>query len=113
MFRLTKQISTKFQYGRIIVATRTITSSNSARSPLIKFIGKRNKLAVGKESSKSLESPMTQIVKIPSVAASAPKPTKKGSGVDFMTLKGGAWFGRPVLQQFESDAIESGGATLL
>ena len=76
------------------------------RVPMIKFLGKRSHLKAPlqqKSASAALVSPAT--------VSSPPKQRmREGSGVDFMTLNGGAWYGRPRLSQKEMDAIESGGA---
>jgi hypothetical protein len=73
---------------------------------MIKFLGKRSHLKV------PLQPKAVPFVPIsPATVSSPPKQRlREGSGVDFMTLKGGAWYGRPRLSQKEMDAIESGGA---
>lgn len=86
-----------------------VGSESKARIPLIKFIGKRSKLPKGKASSKPTQS--DQAAAQPPESASKPK--KKPTGVDFFTLKGGALYGRPKISEAESEAIESGGASML
>jgi len=74
------------------------------RTPLIKFIGKRSLVAAVKHAAPAAAAPM--------VSASSVKPVKDGKGVDFLTMPGGAWFGRPLLSAAEIEAIESGGASV-
>ena len=75
------------------------------RTPLIKFLGKRSLL------KNTAPTPAAAPMKTgPSIVK---KPVKDGNGVDFRTLVGGAWFGRPELSESEIEAIESGGASLL
>jgi pyruvate/2-oxoglutarate dehydrogenase complex dihydrolipoamide acyltransferase (E2) component len=76
------------------------------RVPLIKFRGKRSNIPNASHIS-------TQNYAKP-IASTKPgvKMAKEGKGVDFTTLKGGAWFGRPKLSVAEIEAIESGGATM-
>eukprot|EP01035_Chromulina_nebulosa_P017038 gene17038-22546_t len=69
--------------------TNNPSKSNHSRIPRIKFI---EKLTV-----KSSTINKTQV-----------KEVKEGKGVDFMTLKGGAQYGRPKLSAKEIEAIESG-----
>jgi pyruvate/2-oxoglutarate dehydrogenase complex dihydrolipoamide acyltransferase (E2) component len=78
------------------------------RTPLIKFTH------VKREASATAP---TAPVKAPAAAAPQPqvapgKAVKDGKGVDFRTLPGGAWFGRPQLSAVEIAAIESGGASI-
>lgn len=73
----------------------------ATRTPLIKFIGKR--------SAKKITIPSPKNIPTSSPSTTTNKPTKPQTGVDFYTLKGGAWFGRPKLSQKEIEAIESGG----
>ena len=92
---------------------RAFSASPAQRKPSIKFVGKRSLLkTISYESIKPVtEQKILPVAKalIPS-AGSGPKTI--GNGVDFRTLKGGAWFGRPSLSAAEINAIESGGATL-
>lgn len=81
------------------------TSVAQHRTPSIKFVGKRSKAPVLRVAVSP--HPVSQ----PQPAAAAPKPVKVGTGVDFATLKGKAWFGRPGLSAKEMAAIESGGAS--
>lgn len=74
------------------------THTHGKRTPSIKFLGKRSHVKVEHKTTSAL------------VAGGAPKPSKPQTGVDFTTLKAGAFHGRPVLSQREIDAIESGGA---
>lgn len=73
------------------------------RVPSIKFLGKRPKHPIVAAAK-----PVPPV----KIASAAPvKVTKVGDGVDFATLKGKAWFGRPILSDAEMEAITSGGAT--
>lgn len=87
------------------VPTKTSSSHEHGRVPLIKFVGKRDKT---KKSHLQAATPAAPAA----AAASAPafKPLKEGNGVHFTTLQGAGLFGRPPLTQREMDAIESGGA---
>lgn len=76
------------------------------RVPLIKFLGKRSLLKNAVPTSAA--APMKTASPI-----NVKKPVKEGNGVDFRTLTGGAWFGRPELSESEIEAIESGGASLI
>ena len=89
----------------------------SSRTPLIKFVGKRSKdaNALSEASNKTIAS---AAVVIPPPAApvavntSMKKVLKVGTGVDFLSLKGTAWYGRPRMSTAEMEAVDSGGATL-
>ena len=88
-------------------------AESHARVPLIKFIGNRS---LAKKENKETPSPAppTKVAPVAQENKFAPKKvTKVGSGVDFGSLKGGAWYGRPLLSQEEMDAIDSGGATMI
>ena len=91
--------------------TVAVTSSHG-RTPLIKFLGKRSLLNKGTASSSSgagKDSGSERPLVMPTPTA---KVIKQGNGVDFATLKGGAWYGRPRLSDAEIRAIESGGADM-
>jgi hypothetical protein len=76
---------------------------------MIKFVGKRAHIKHSKESSGHVSKPVSApVAKFEQVA----KPLKPQTGVDFSTLKGGAWFGRPMLSAKEIEAIETGGANV-
>jgi hypothetical protein len=89
--------------GSILSAAAGQAAAAAAlRVPSIKFLGKRPKL------------PISAVKPVPPVKIAAATPvkiTKIGNGVDFATLKGKAWFGRPMLSDAEMEAITSGGAT--
>ena len=98
--------------------TSTVSSSShdKGRVPSIKFIGKRDR-AQHKDTAHAATAPSGgKAVSAPSPAApvrsATSGPTKVGTGVDFTTLKGLGFYGRPTLTQKEIDAVESGGATL-
>ena len=110
-----------------------LSSTNSNRIPLIKFIGKRSNIKVDNTviTSTQLSSNNNTIRSTISSASSLSSNTKQsaktttttttimsikgtsipGSGVDFRTLKGGAMFGRPPISLKEMEEIESGGAS--
>ncbi len=73
---------------------------STARKPLIKFLGKRCLIPVIHQETKP-------VLKV----ESKPLAKKTGNGVDFFSLAGGAWFGRPKLSQEEIEAIQTGGAS--
>jgi hypothetical protein len=89
-------------------ATSSKGDASHGRVPSIKFVGKRDttkhEMPPHAGSSHNLT---TQSKPTPSAE-------KKGSGkaVEFTTLKGMGFFGRPAMTQREIDAVESGGATL-
>ena len=88
--------------GSILSAAAGQAAAAALRVPSIKFLGKRPKLPI------STAKPVPPV----KIAAATPvKITKIGNGVDFATLKGKAWFGRPMLSDAEMEAITSGGAT--
>jgi len=88
------------------ISINDISSNDThGRIPLIKFLGKRSLL---KKSSSTSSSVVNQNIN----NISSSKPIKEGNGVDFTTLNGGAWFGRPMMTDAEIDAIESGGASI-
>ena len=74
-------------------------TATHGRTPLIKFLGKRSLI-------KAAPTPVAAVMPFPTRAA-----VKGGNGVDFRSLEGGAWFGRPQLSEREAAAIESGGAS--
>ena len=81
-----------------------------SRTPLIKFLGKRSLLKNGGHAA-AAPAPTSSKTPAPKVLqAPASKPVKQGNGVDFATLEGGAWYGRPRISEAEMNAIESGGA---
>lgn len=84
-------------------------NNNHTRTPLIKFIGKRDHK---KHTTVPQNKSESQQQHAPSVVTPTDefRPSKPQTGVDFYTLKEKAFFGRPKLSQKEMDAIESGGA---
>lgn len=78
-----------------------------ARIPMIKFLGKRSLLP---KSEPVVETKIVPSVAT-SVAAFSEVPTSPQTGVDFYTLKGRGFYGRPTLSDKEIEAIESGGAS--
>ena len=97
--------------------TGTTDTNDQAKShvrvPLIKFIGKRSLVHKENKESPSPAPPKTVAPVAQENKPAAKKVTKVGSGVDFGSLKGGAWYGRPLLSLEEMDAIDSGGATMI
>lgn len=81
------------------------------RVPLIKFVGKRARGPV--QTNPQVFLAQTLPTAAPQVAArpTASKVVKVGTGVDFATLKGKAWFGRPTVSELEMEAVQSGGAS--
>ena len=81
------------------------------RTPLIKFVGKRPKNVT---PNVVILKPQIANQSFPVIQAGNPSPAqrvvKRGSGVDFATLKGKAMFGRPAISVKEIEAIASGGA---
>ena len=70
---------------------------------MIRFLGKRPH--VKSSGSQNVNSEIKKIVTKASVDT-----TGKGSkDLDFFTLEGGAWFGRPRLSELESQIVSSGG----
>jgi len=87
----------------VIAAAGSASAAARLRTPLIKFThGKR-----------TLPAKAPAAAPAPATVAASAKPVKVGTGVDFATLKGKAWFGRPLLSEKEMLAIESGGASAL
>lgn len=82
------------------------SKSTSSRTPLIKFIGKRDRKKVALPSVVSTATTTAGTGALPR----APLPKKPQTGVEFTTLKDTAWYGRPKISQKEMDAIMSGGA---
>lgn len=80
--------------------------STSSRTPLIKFIGKRDRKKVALPSISTATTTAAGTTGLPR----APLPKKPQTGVEFTTLKDTAWYGRPKISQKEMDAIMSGGA---
>jgi hypothetical protein len=78
--------------------------SAAARIPSIKFLGKR--VGGSPQASSHINSAPIASSKAKTITASV-----STTAVDHNTLKGGAWFGRPILTSSEMLAIESGGAT--
>jgi len=78
--------------------------SHEGRTPLIKFVGKRERVktdVLGVAKAVAVQTPVP--------AAAAPvKVVKEGNGVHFTTLQGKAFFGRPALSLEEMEAIDSG-----
>lgn len=97
--------------------------SHSARVPSIHFLGKRS-LLVNKTPENLKTAPITSI---PTIHSSMPVPappqfvsgysaneipTKPQTGVEFNSLEGKGWYGRPRISLEEMEAIESGGASV-
>lgn len=81
---------------------------SKARVPLIHFIGKRsNAKTSNAKNEHQISLPAKKNPTFVSIL-----PTKESNGLDFITLKDQAFFGRPKLSTKEIDAIESGGATM-
>lgn len=79
---------------------------HSARTPMIKFVGKRDH-----KKSEIKETPTHPAPVTPTADSPRPwLPKKPQTGVDFTLLKDAAWHGRPKLSPKEMDAIMSGGA---
>lgn len=94
------------------------------RKPSIHFLGKRSKIVkeVKREdnvsvitapttSSSKTTHQLNSFVQIQPPSSVAPVVGK--GGVDFRTLKGKGFYGRPKISDLEREAIESGGATLI
>jgi len=97
------------------------SNDHHTRKPLIKFLGKRNLLKkednhqdhsnAAINTNANNKSPASEKTTTSSTPSTQQGPTKPQTGVDFYTLKGGAWYGRPQISKKEMEAIESGGAT--
>lgn len=93
--------------------------SKHHHTPLIKFVGKREKHEAGNHASSASKTILVSSSSSPvlSQKASSPapaiqKPIKSSpNAVEFHTLKGKAMFGRPKFYDDEVEAILSGGAT--
>mmetsp|Transcript_5237 Transcript_5237/g.5366 ORF Transcript_5237/g.5366 Transcript_5237/m.5366 type:complete len:238 (+) Transcript_5237:199-912(+) len=99
------------QASEDIITTSSVDESKTPqrRIPLIKFIGKRSLLRSSVPAHETGQSSTSTV----SAAIKSSKPQKPKTGVDFWSLKDGAWYGRPKLSIEEIDAIESGGASLM
>lgn len=77
---------------------------------MIKFVGKRSghKVAPLPATAAAVAAPKKALA--PNVQQPV-KSAKAGTGVDFATLSGKAWFGRPQFSAKEMEAIASGGAS--
>ena len=95
-------LSTKFLRNQRMMST----AAGQIRQPLIKFVGKRS---LAKSSSSIAEVKSSSPIAPAAVKVTA---VKEGKGVDFATLNGGAWFGRPKFSLNEMEAIDTGGANL-
>lgn len=84
-------------------------ASSGHRVPLIKFLGKRSLL----KKTPAAPTAATSGAAAAAAGAAAARVVKEGNGEDFMSMPGGAWFGRPKLSEAEMEAIESGGASEL
>ncbi len=106
-------------------APKPVTSKNTQeqqhhtahRVPSIKFIGKRDHT-----TKHAHDSSPTAVKQVTPAAVVAPKKvpvsaehkiTKPQTGVDFWTLNKGAFYGRPIFNDKEIEAILSGGATVM
>jgi hypothetical protein len=100
------QVAPAVQSSSIAAASAPASSPSSShshtRTPLIKFVGKRDRKKV------ELKLPEVSAPVVP--ARQAPQPKKPQTGVDFFTLKDSAWYGRPKLSTKEIEAIMTGGA---
>ena len=85
-------------------------SAVEPRVPLIKFVGKRAR-GPGPTKSIAQQQAFTPATSQVAVGPTASKVIKVGTGVDFATLKGKAWFGRPTVSALEMEAVQSGGAS--
>jgi hypothetical protein len=93
------------------------TSAATARVPLIKFIGKREKKAIDlskaikQEIKKEILATPAPVPKVGKNPKFQPKPRKPHTpnAVDLYTLKDGSWHGRLKLTKQEIEAINSGG----
>jgi pyruvate/2-oxoglutarate dehydrogenase complex dihydrolipoamide acyltransferase (E2) component len=97
--------------------------THGERTPSIKFLGKRSLLSKDqldelhhqhhKPSSESSKAPQQQSQQQKSQQQpTTSKPKKQGNGIPFTDLRGGAFYGRPVISDKEAEAILSGGASL-
>jgi hypothetical protein len=113
--------------SRILVNSNILRSFSNAPSAvvsggthkhknhLIRFKGKRSREKVnvlGKSTAAPVPAPPQVLAKAPPSTTAPPKSSKKATGVDIFTLKGGAWYGRPKLSKEEMEAIDSGCAVL-
>ena len=92
-------------------------SHHGGRKPSIHFLGKRSKIAkeikreqeaVPSVTNKTAHPVIVQVQPLPPVAKVVGK-----DGVDYRTLNGKGLYGRPKISDFEREAIESGGATII
>jgi len=86
-------------------------SAVEPRVPLIKFVGKRARGPGPTKSVIAQQQAFTPATSQVAVGPTASKVIKVGTGVDFATLKGKAWFGRPTVSALEMEAVQSGGAS--
>eukprot|EP01035_Chromulina_nebulosa_P005496 gene5496-7464_t len=100
----------------IIDSSTELKSPHVGRKPSIHFLGKRSKIAKDikrEDTVPILTTPTTSSSKAAHQLNSfvqVQPPVGKG-GVDFRTLKGKGFYGRPIISDLEREAIESGGAT--
>ena len=88
------------------------SAAATARTPSIKFLGKRLSIKPIETIKKTVISNVVTPVPAVKIDQKVVKPVVKvGTGVDFTSLTDKAWFGRPKLTVNEILAIESGGAT--
>ena len=92
----------------VVVQPATPSHSHTTRTPSIKFLGKRSLLP-----QKKCGVPECAAKKAIPLVVAPVAPKKIGNGVDFTTLRRGAFYGRPELSSREVDAILSGGATAI
>ena len=97
-------------------STAELKSSHGGRKPSIHFLGKRSKIS--KEIKRAPEAvpsiTSNQVNSFVQVQPSSPVAKVVGKdGVDYRTLKGKGLYGRPKISDFEREAIESGGATII
>jgi hypothetical protein len=106
------QLLKKVSLSSPAMAFSTNALSKQSRTPLIKFLGKRSLLKTTPTNPSHQGPPgiVTTPQQLPSPSLQHKKVAKVGTGVDFTTLDGGAWYGRPRLTKQEMDAIDSGGA---
>jgi pyruvate/2-oxoglutarate dehydrogenase complex dihydrolipoamide acyltransferase (E2) component len=116
-------LSTKNEAKDVFI-TNTSVEDNKTRKASIKFVGKRQPHENKNENNITAIQSTALATTLLSTAFQAtiknaqqqqikPVKTSTQTGVDFTTLKGGAWYGRIKLSPQEIEAVESGGATVI